>query len=190
MSESTNENKLDDQVEPCTCVKDCACNQAAEDVAVVDTDKKLLPAGWDKLNQIERRIAEYPQVECPLEHVFTPNLYSRKIFMPAGSLITSRIHRFEHPFVILRGKVGVWNDGEWDLFESGHFGVTKSGSRRLLYTYEDTEWVTFHVTDKTDPDELVDLLTDSPENLGHLDDLPADKLAIVRSMCRERKELT
>lgn len=155
----------------------------------VDLENSM-PVGWGKLNQIERMIAECPQIDCPLEHVFTPNLYSRKITMPAGSLITSRIHRFEHPFVILRGKVAVWNDGDWEVLEAGYFGVTKPGSRRLLFTYEDTDWVTFHVTDKTDPDELVEVLTASPESLGHLDDLSPEKLAAVRNFCLDKKTLT
>jgi hypothetical protein len=170
--------------------KETPADESCVQVEVPIAPEVSLPNGWDKLNMIERMIAECPQIDCPLEHVFTPGLYSRKILMPAGSLITSRIHRFEHPFAILKGRVAVWNDGNWDLFEAGYFGVTKPGSRRLLYTYEDTEWVTFHVTDKTDPDELVEILTSSPESLGHLEGLSPEKLAAVRNLCLTKKPLT
>jgi len=96
----------------------------------------------DTLEQL--MLGEVP-VECPLTHRFTPGLYSREIFMPAGSLITSKIHRTEHPYVVSKGRCLVWIDGTgWVLIEAPHSGVTKPGTRRVLLILEDTVWTTFH----------------------------------------------
>ena len=93
----------------------------------------------------------FPAAEMPVTHMFTPGLYVREIFMPAGTLLTSKIHKTEHPFVILSGKVSVWvGDGEETLFEGPYVGVTKPGTRRVLYIHEDTRWLTFHPTEETD----------------------------------------
>ena len=38
-------------------------------------------------------------------------------------------------------------------------GITEAGTRRMLATHEDTIWTTCHVTDLTDPDEIIDSIT-------------------------------
>jgi hypothetical protein len=76
--------------------------------------------------------------------------------MPAGSLITSAKHLTCHPFVISKGDVSVYVEGvEVDRYKAPYTGVTQPGTRRLLYVHEDTVWTTFHVTEKTDPDEII-----------------------------------
>lgn len=88
---------------------------------------------------------ELRPVELPLTHRFTPGLYAREIFMPAGTLLTSKIHNTEHPFVVLSGCARVYIPGEGArVLRAGHVGITKPGTRRVLYIEEDCRWITFH----------------------------------------------
>lgn len=130
-------------------------------------DNKLV----DSLEQA--MIAQLPHVDAPLTHTFTPGLYCREIFLPMGTLITSKIHKTEHPFVILSGKVAVWSeeDGE-SVITAPHFGVTKPGTRRVVLSLEDTRWVTFHAVEETDLEKIEDMLIE-PHN-EHLHALPLD----------------
>jgi len=90
-------------------------------------------------------LANFPEVKCDLVHRFTPGLYTREIFMPAGSLITSKIHNTEHPFVVSKGVVSVFTDADGEvLIKAPHCGITKPGTRRVLYVHEDCVWLTFH----------------------------------------------
>lgn len=92
---------------------------------------------------------------CPVKHHFTPGLYCREIFMPRGMIVVSKIHRLRHPFVISAGECLVYLGGEtWQHLKAPHFGITEPGTRRLLFIIQDTVWTTFHVTDKTDVDEI------------------------------------
>lgn len=99
-----------------------------------------------RLDELEQSMLERGAVvELPVTHRFTPGLYAREIFMPAGTLLTSKIHRTEHPYVVLTGRVSVLIPGVGvETLEAGHCGVTKSGTRRVLFIHEDTRWVTFH----------------------------------------------
>lgn len=109
------------------------------------------------LNQLEQELVDrFPAVFCPLIHRFTPGMYSREIFMPAGSLIMSKIHRTEHQFVVLSGRCRVYNAENDEVLEltAGHVGITKPGTRRVLMILEDSRWVTFHPTNKTDLSEI------------------------------------
>lgn len=96
-------------------------------------------------------MVRFRPVEMPVTHRFTPGMYAREIFMPAGTLLTSKIHKTEHQYVVISGKVSVWvGDGEEIVLEAGHVGITMPGTRRVLYIHEDTRWITFHPTELTD----------------------------------------
>jgi hypothetical protein len=110
---------------------------------------------------IDIDVAEYLMKENFVEidpvviHRFTPGLYIREIQMPAGSLVTSKIHRTEHPFTILSGDVSVYSFNEGTVRYKGPFlGITKPHTRRILFNHEDTIWVTFHPAEETDVDEI------------------------------------
>lgn len=110
---------------------------------------------WQKIDQLEQEIAKMETVTFPVRHLFTTGLYCREITMPAGSFLTSKIHMTQHPFVISKGKVVVW-DAEHGSVElsAPYFGVTHPGTRRVLYVLEDCIWTTFHVTNETDVDKI------------------------------------
>lgn len=119
----------------------------------------------EKIDQVEAVMLAAPQVDCPLRHSFTPGLYSREIFMPAGIIALSKIHKTEHPFIVLFGKLSVWVAGEgWMLIEAPYRGITKVGTRRLVRTHEDTVWITFHATDKTTVEEVEDEIIEKNDN--------------------------
>jgi len=130
---------------------------------------KIIPAGeltapeyreWifsieEKMQQCEQSVDRHAEDNpLPTKHTFTPGLYTRQITMPATSLVISRIHLHEHPFVISKGRVSVYDGKEIVVLEAPHQGVTPAGTKRILYVHEDTVWTTFHVTDKSSFDEI------------------------------------
>ena len=93
--------------------------------------------------------------EAPVRSTFTPGLYAREITMTAGSVIVSKIHKTEHPYVVSKGKCRVFIEGVgWQTIQAPHFGVTKPMTRRVVVILEDTVWTTFHPTDKTTVEEV------------------------------------
>jgi len=98
-----------------------------------------------EIDQLEKVMLDnFPMVECPLKHRFTDGLYVREIFMPAGSLITSKIHKTQHQFFVLKGSVVVWIDGDEQLIEAPYIGITEPNTQRVLYVVEDCIWATSH----------------------------------------------
>jgi hypothetical protein len=114
-------------------------------------DTKRIPQKWKEIDKIEGYIASLPvQVTGDIYEEGTPGLYTRQITLPKGTLLTSRIHKTCHPFVVLEGAISVYNTlgDTQDLYTTGYRGVTMPGTRRVLYTHELTKWVTFHPTDR------------------------------------------
>lgn len=99
-----------------------------------------------KIDELESVMVEnFELIECPLVHRFTDGLYTREIFMPAGSLITSKIHKTQHQYFIMTGAVSVWIDeGEEQYLQAPYVGITEPGTRRVLYVWEDCTWITSH----------------------------------------------
>ena len=83
--------------------------------------------------------------KCPLTHTFTDGIYSRQIFMPAGTVCVGKIHRHAHPNVLLEGKVTVVTEsGGMEEIEGPKFMISPAGTQRAVYVHEDTTWITFH----------------------------------------------
>lgn len=122
-----------------------------------------------------------PLVQCPLKHTFTCGLYSRQITMPAGTLVTSKIHKTQHQFVVSCGVVSVLvAGGEWQTFTAPYSGVTEPGTRRVLYIHEDTVWTTFHPTSLTSVEEIeADIIEPHDDYLAGLTD---EQIASIRAV--------
>ena len=124
------------------------------------------------IDRIEAELGNHPKVDLPLEHTFTPGLYTRKIFMPAGTYVVSMKHKTTHPFFILSGKVAVLKEGEDGgfvqeaLYQGGDNGVTKPNTKRFIYNIEDTTWVTCHANPENieNPDEIVLNISERTDN--------------------------
>lgn len=103
-------------------------------------------------------VANFPPVELFLVHRFTPGMYIRTLIMPAGSIVTSKIHLTEHPWVLTKGRLVIYNelDGTRTEIVAPAMGVTKAGTRRVAEIIEESHWTTFHATDETDPEVIED----------------------------------
>lgn len=87
---------------------------------------------------------------CPVNHSFGDGCYIREWNSPPGVLTVSKVHKVAHPFFVLKGKVSVLTEGGVQTITAPYYGITQPGTKRLLYTHEETQWVTVHVTDETD----------------------------------------
>ncbi len=123
----------------------------------------------DVLNLCDVEILKLPPRECPVVHRFTPGMYIREFHMPKDTIVSSLMHLTTHPFFIIKGDVSVWyHDVPVQRYQAPYTGITKAGTRRLLYSHEDTIWSTCHITDLTDPDEIMESITCNDFN-PHID---------------------
>lgn len=109
-----------------------------------------------QIDELEFNMSKCPPAVMPLVHLFTPGLYVRQIEIPAGTLLTSMEHSTEHPFVILSGVIDVISDFEQIQYVGPCIGVTKPGTKRVLFAQTDTVWLTFHANPENfqDPEEI------------------------------------
>jgi len=90
----------------------------------------------------------------PLKHTFADGCYIRQITMPKGALLTSKIHKITHPYFVLKGDVSVLTEEGVIRIKAPYSGITKAGTKRVLYCHEETVWTTIHITKETNIEKI------------------------------------
>ena len=91
---------------------------------------------------------------CPLKHTFVDGAYVREIVNPKGMVITTKIHKIEHPYFVMKGECIVVTDDSIKRIKAPHWGVTQPGTKRAIYVLEEMTWITVHVTDSRNLEEI------------------------------------
>lgn len=108
-----------------------------------------------------------PQVDIPLVHRFSNGLYAREIFIPKGTILVGKIHRYESLNIVSMGDITVLTEDGAKRVQAPYTVVSPPGTKRVGFANEDTVWTTIHATDETDLGKLEDDLI-----LNEYDPLP------------------
>jgi len=110
----------------------------------------------DKMRKIPGALIERKDIDKvnPLKHTFTDGCCVREIFNPKGELLVTKIHKREHPYFLLKGEMSIMTENGLKRVKAPHYGITKVGTKRIIYTHEDCVFVTVHVTEHKDVEKL------------------------------------
>ena len=92
----------------------------------------------------------------PVKSLFSNGMYVREISIPRGTLVMGKIHKHEHPNILVKGSVVMMTEDGVETIKAPLTMVSKAGTKRFLFTLEDTIWITMHRTDKTTAFEAED----------------------------------
>lgn len=92
----------------------------------------------------------------PLKHHFAEGCYIREVTSIADQLVVSKIHRYDHPFFLLKGELSILSENGVAKIKAPFWGITKAGTKRVLYTHSDIWFITVHVTRETDLTKIED----------------------------------
>lgn len=102
---------------------------------------------------------ELAPVDTPLTHYHTPDLYARRIVVPAGSIFTTMVHKTDHIAVALRGRITIVDqDGNKFEVAAPDVFITRAGTQRTVVVHEECEWVTVHHCEEQDDEKVKNVL--------------------------------
>lgn len=91
------------------------------------------------------------KIEPTWDHHFANGLYGRRIYVPEGTTVVTKVHMTQHITIALKGRCTVVNEiGEHKEVSAPGMWVTEPGTQRAIFCHDDTEWVTVHATDIKD----------------------------------------
>ncbi len=125
------------------------------------------PIEFVSIDRLEAAMmAEGDVIQIETSHRFAKGIYAREILIPAGTLLTGKIHKTQHLNIISQGCIDVWTEGEPVRRLRAPFSfVAEPGTRRVGLAIENTVWTTIHATTETDLDRLETELIEPHENL-------------------------
>jgi hypothetical protein len=126
--------------------------------------------------RIEKEMREFPSLTLPVEHYQIDGVYVRSLFLPAGTLLTGKIHNFENIAILAQGTIRVSNGTDSYVLTAPHIMVDKPGVKRIGYAETDVTFITVHKTANTEIDDIEkELVSDTFEEYEQqllLGDLP------------------
>lgn len=128
----------------------------------VELTPEVLQSRRERIVALEEAISTLPGSygmdefnEGKIHHHFATGVYGRELFIPAGNVIVSKIHRGKTFNVIAKGRIAVICPHRgYNIYEGPHCFVSEPFTKRVVIALEDTLWITSHGTDKTDLDEV------------------------------------
>jgi cytoskeletal protein CcmA (bactofilin family) len=109
------------------------------------------------ISNVQKAVENEDQLEVPIKHYFSKDVYAREMTLPEGALIVGKIHKFENLNILSKGEVSVLSiDGVVKLKAPATF-VGSVGAKRVILAHSDVVWTTIHGTSETDVAKIEDI---------------------------------
>lgn len=106
----------------------------------------------DNLHAIMLQMPQAPGMKT--EHAFAGGMYCRRIEIPAGIAIVSKVHKTEHLFIGVSGHLQVAGQGPTYILGPGDVIPSPVGTKRAVLALTDVVCMTIHKTELTSVDGL------------------------------------
>ncbi len=111
----------------------------------------------DAIDVLHKSMMEMPQAPgMDTRHFFAGGMYCRRMEIPAGTAIVSKVHKTEHLFIGCQGALAVSGQGENYVLTPGDVVPSVIGTKRAVYAINDVICMTVHRTEKMSTDGLED----------------------------------
>ncbi|UOF80460.1 putative tail fiber protein [Caudoviricetes sp.] len=117
--------------------------------------------------RLENEMRKCEQIHIEPVHHFANGVYAREITIPAGTLLTGKVHKTEHLNIISQGRITVWTEDGMKTVEAPYTIVSRPGTKRVGLAHTDTVWTTIHGTHERDLGRLEAELIESEDLLCH-----------------------
>lgn len=120
----------------------------AGDLVPVDLPRRPT---YEQLKALEHAIADNCEpAELKETHHFADGIYGRELFIPAGTVLTGKIHRHSTLNLLIQGDITVTTPDGMKRIQAPAVFVSEPGTKKAGYAHTDTIWVNVHPTKITD----------------------------------------
>lgn len=102
---------------------------------------------YAQIRRLEEAMLECLEpAEAPVTHHFADGIYGREMFIPAGTMLTGKIHRFSTLNILLQGDITVTTPEGVRRIQAPAVFVSQPGCKKVGYAHTDTIWINVHPT--------------------------------------------
>ena len=92
----------------------------------------------------------------PLKHEFADGMYIRTLTVPPRVVTVTKIHGKTHPFFLQKGTISILTEEGVKRHTAPYAGITKAGTKRVIFHHDEVVFTTVHKTDETDLKKIED----------------------------------
>ncbi len=111
-------------------------------------------AAREEILALQAVLETMPQVEIETTHHFSKGLYAREIFIPKGTILVGKIHKYQSLNILSQGDITILTEFGAKRLRAPFTVVSPPLTKRIGYAHEDTVWTTIHATEETDLEKL------------------------------------
>lgn len=108
------------------------------------------PPTGEQIRNFESMLRELPQLAIEPQHTFGPGFYARTINVPAGAVITGKVHATEHLFLLSAGEMLLVTEDGRQHVKAPFQCVARAGMKRIGHAVTDCVCTNVHITTETD----------------------------------------
>jgi hypothetical protein len=123
-------------------------------VSIVDSQEIDKAGLRGTIAELEAQFKELEQVDIPIKHYFSKDVYAREITIPKGAIVIGKIHKHENLNILSSGEITVVSVDGVKRMKAPCTIVSSPGVKRIAYAHTDTVWTTIHGTSETDLEKI------------------------------------
>ena len=118
------------------------------------TNNLALAGDMPAILALEKILYAGIQVEMSVKHHHIEGVYCRELFIPAGTILTGKIHNKESISILAQGTIAITNGTDSRVINAPHVMVDKPGIKRLGHSITDCVFINVLRTDETEIDAI------------------------------------
>lgn len=126
-------------------------------VEISNTKEIDIPELRSQIAQLEEKLLTLLPVNIEITHHFSKDVYAREMFMPKGTLLVGKIHKFKNLNIMSQGDVAILSIDGVMRVRAPYTFVASPGAKRVFYAHEDTVWTCIHGTEDKDLEKIEDM---------------------------------
>lgn len=111
-----------------------------------------------KLYALQEALKEFSPAELTYRHFLAGNVYVRELFLKKGTVVVGFTHKRENVFIQAFGDMSLYDGEKLSRISGYEVVVTKPGTKRAVYTHEDTMLLNVFYNrhdDESDPEAIL-----------------------------------
>ena len=117
-------------------------------------DERKTRDARQKAFALEAAMSHGDTIDIPIDHYFCDGIYARTMYMPKGSVIVGKIHKYPQLNILAKGDVTVAMEDGPERLKAGWHKVCTPGAKRSFYAHEDSVWTVVLQTRLTDVEQI------------------------------------
>ena len=145
-------------------LKDMECRERYEQSLEALQEEKV--PTLNQIHALQDLVGSVEQTLNDAVHRFAEGMYIRELTINAGDVVVGKMHKHQHPAMLIKGSATVWTDKDVVRISAPFVWISEPGVKRVVMAHDECVFVTVHLNSDNGQDmEVIEHHHIVPEHL-------------------------